>query len=191
MRLQQVIRQICAVALLMVTLFIYPRLAGATAADAPKRDQGVTSIDVSIATSELGDKDLVRGIYIYHLKCAGSCELNRITLNQCSAPENAESGFVPRVDYWSSARWIKAKQTASNRVELTIYQAFEHGLPAKMTWIFNSSGRPFTTLQELRTSGFIDYREFPKKIVPIEFVPVQADRLKTMDCPARLIGLHS
>ena len=68
MRLQQVIRQICAVALLMVTLFIYPRLAGATAADAPKRDQGVTSIDVSIATSELGDKDLVRGIYIYHLR---------------------------------------------------------------------------------------------------------------------------
>jgi hypothetical protein len=154
-----------------------------------KNSRAVSSLDVEIATTEAGDEKLERGIYIFHLKCAGSCELSRITLNQCSAPRSAESGFVPRVDYWSSPRWIEAKQTAKNRVEVTVYQAFEHGLPAKMTFIFNPSGTPFTTLQELLISGFIDYREFPNRVAPVELVPLPTNRLKAVDCPARLRGL--
>jgi hypothetical protein len=150
----------------------------------------VSSLDVEVALGVQGDEKLEHGVYIFHLKCSGSCELSRITLNQCVSAKNAEPSFAPRVDYWSSSRWIKAQQIGNDRVELTIFQAYDHGLPAKMTWIFNSSGTPFTTLRELRTSSFIDYREFPNKVVPVDFVPVSNDRLKLMDCPVRLRGLN-
>jgi hypothetical protein len=188
MRLHQVIRRIGAVLLLPVIMFVYPRLGAATTADESQRERPVTSIDISIATGELGDKDLVRGIYIYHLKCAGSCELNRITLNQCSNDKNDHSSFAPRVDNWIGHQWISAKQIG-NRIELTVYQAFGRKLPAKMTWTFNSLGAGLASLSELKTAGFIDYNQFPTKVVPLEFEPVPRDRPKRFDCPVLLKGL--
>jgi hypothetical protein len=190
MRMHQVALVMAIVALSAMAILGSRRADAAAQEQTSNKARGVSSLDVDIAVGEAGDDKLERGIYIFHLKCAGLCEMSRITINQCSIPKNAESGFVPKVDYWSSSHWIKAKQTANNRVELVVYQAFEHGLPAKMTWIFNSSGAPFTTLQQLLTSGFIDYREFPNKIVPVQFVPIPTDRLKAMDCPARLRGLN-
>jgi hypothetical protein len=76
-------------------------------------------------------------------------------------------------------------------LEITVYQAFGHGLPAKMILTFDAQGQPFSKLVGIKTSGFIDYRYFPDQLKPIEFVPIETDRLKTLNCPVFLHGLRS
>jgi len=188
MRMHQVVSAAGIVALAAWSALLNLGSGAAAATEASRVRRGVTTVDVVIATGEVGDRDLARGIYIYHLKCAGSCELSRISLNQCAKTNHGDSAFIPRVDSWIGSQWISARQT-DNRIELTVYQAFERGLPANMSWTFDSSEGPLRMLKELKTSGFIDYSKFPEKMVPLEFEPIARDRLKNLDCPVMLNGL--
>ena len=148
------------------------------------------TLDVKIAVGAVGDADLMQGVYIFHLKCSGSCDLDRIALNQCSKSGYGKATFAPRVDKWSTTtNSMTAKQISGNQVLLTVFQAFEHGLPAQMTITFNSSGEPFTRVVGLRASGFLDFGVFPE-LKPIEYAPVPSDRVKALDCPALLPGLN-
>lgn len=160
----------------------------ASVAETPKWRTGVDSIDITVAAREVGDADLARGIYIFHLKCSRSCELSRITLNKCLKAESGELSFTPTVDNWIGPQWISAKQIA-NRIRVRVYQAFGRHLPADIDWIFNSDRGRLTSLSTLKTAGFIDYSQFPAKIVSIGFEPIPHARSKILDCAVALKGL--
>ena len=155
---------------------------------------GAPTIDVTIATGAAGDDDLTQGVYIFHLKCAGSCQLDRITLNQCSKNEHGDAVFAPKVDEWSTAtNMMSFEQISKNQIRLTVYQDFARLLPAQMTMTFNTLDQPFTGLADLKTAGFLDFRAFPgQRPTKIEYVPLAHDRLKALNCPALLPGMdHS
>jgi hypothetical protein len=152
------------------------------------------AIKLEIAAGAAGDESLSRGVYLFRVwGDEVFMELQRITLNQCSASPNQEMSFSPTVDSWNTTAPLKldAVKLSDTQIQLTAYQAFEHQLPAKMTLTFDSRGAPFTKLVGLQTTGFIDGRYFPAELKVIDYVPIEADRLKTLDCPVLLHGLHS
>jgi hypothetical protein len=149
---------------------------------------------LEFAAAAADDKDLSRGIYLFQVWGDDTfLELQRITLNQCSSVEGQQPSFSPRVDVWSttSPMRLEATKVSDNQVELSLYQAFHHGLPATMTLTFDSNSKSFTKLTQLKTHGFIDLSYFPKEIRYIDYVPVETDRLKSLDCPLYLRGLSS
>ena len=170
----------------------------AAAADAsrPKTLQvdGVSySLDIEIAAGAAGDKTLADGVYLFHLKCSAdiSCELERTTLNECTKTREGAPAFLPRLASWVTwTSQLEVRQIASHEIELTVYQAFGKKLPAKMLLTFVAGkSPPFEELTGLRTTGFIDLRFWPDLDKKIEYVPVQNDRAKVLDCPVSLRGL--
>jgi hypothetical protein len=148
---------------------------------------------LEFAAADAGDKDLSRGIYLFQVWGGDTfLELQRITLNECSNTEGQQPSVSPRVDIWSttSPLRLKAVKASDNRVELSLYQAFHHGLPATMTLTFDPNSRPFTKLIELKTHGFIDLRYFPQEIRYIDYVPVETTRLKSRTVPSIFAGCH-
>ena len=150
-----------------------------------KMRHAVSGVDVTIAMGQVGDADLKRGIYIYHLTCAGSCVLHRIALNECETTNGDKSSFTPIAQSWSGPM-LRATQVGS-RIELTVYQANGPSVPAHMTWTFD--GDQLKTLRDIKTSGFLDPSQLPQKMVLIEFDPIPRDRLKAFDCSVSLPGL--
>ena len=151
------------------------------------------NLDVEINAGVAGDKTLAHGIYLFHLKCSSdiSCGLDRISLNECSKTRSNKMGFYPKIDSWSTwAGRMEVKQLSSNEIELIVYQAFEHKLPAKVILTFESREPFFKRLTDFKTSGFIDLQSWPNIDVPIEYAPIQIDRWKSLDCPLLLHGLN-
>lgn len=185
MRLHQVVAHVW----IAVWTFSEIRPAQAdTASNAIGQKSAVDSVDSIVATHEVGDAELKHGIYIYHLKCSRTCELNRITLNTCAAAKSGATSFTPTTDHWIGPNWISAKQMATT-IQVKIYQAFGRQLPAEMAWTFNSESGRLTTLRGLTTTGFIDNTQFPEKLVPMAFEAIPLDRSKIFDCPVALKGL--
>jgi hypothetical protein len=154
--------------------------------------QGAPSVDLVVAAGAVGDDALAYGIYIFHLKCSGSCDLERITLNECSRTEAGTAAFIPRADLWSSSlNSMTIKKITGNQIELEVYQAFEHGFPATATFTFDSTANPFKVLTGFKTIGFLDLRSGAKTHADaqVDYVPLANDRLKTLDCPVSLRGL--
>ena len=150
-------------------------------------------LKLEFAAGAADDESLSRGVYLFRVW--GNqlfLELQRITLNECSTPGNGEARFVPRVDTWetNSPLGLEAAKVSDTELEITVYQAFGHGLPAKMNLTFDAQGPPFSKLVRIKTSGFIEPRYFPAQLKPIEFVPIETDRMKTLNCPVLLHGLH-
>src|SRR5579862_4447091 len=168
---------------LIGALVVASSVSGATE---KTREHGVGFVNVTIAMGQVGDADLKRGIYIYHLTCNVHCFLSRFTLNECATANSSESSFTPSVQKWGGNNMLRANQVG-NRIELTVYQATGPAEPAHMTWTFD--GDLLERLRDVKTSGFLDYSQLPEKMVPIEFVPIPRSRLKVMDCPVALPGL--
>jgi hypothetical protein len=76
-------------------------------------------------------------------------------LNECSTHGNDEARFVPRVDSWNTNAPLKldALKLSDTELEITVYQAFGHGLPAKMILTFDAQDPPFGKLVGIKTSG--------------------------------------
>lgn len=150
--------------------------------------------NLQFAAAAADDKDLSKGIYLFQVWGGDTfIELQRITLNECSNAKDQQLSFFPRVDVWSttSPRRLKAVRVSANQVKLSLYQASDQGLPATMTLTFDPNSRPFTKLTELATHGFINLKYFPQEIRYIEYVPVETDQLKALDCPVYLHGLRA
>jgi hypothetical protein len=148
---------------------------------------------LEFAAGAADDASLSRGVYLFQVWGDQLfLELQRITLNECSTPGNGEARFVPRANIWATnlPLGLEAVKVSDTELAITVYQAFGHGLPAKMNLTFDAQGTPFSKLVRIKTSGFIEPRYFPAQLKPIEFVPIEADRLKTLDCPVQLRGLH-
>jgi hypothetical protein len=179
----------------MVRLFVSSQVAAARKADSrsgPKSAQ-FSVFKLEFAAGAADDESLSRGIYLFRVWGDQLfLELQRITLNECSTPGNGEARFVPRVDTWetNSPLGLEAAKVSDTELEITVYQALGHGLPAKMNLTFDAQGPPFSKLVRIKTSGFIEPRYFPAQLKPIEFVPIETDRLKTLNCPILLHGLH-
>ncbi len=150
--------------------------------------------DLEFAAAAAGDETLAHGVYLFQV--SGDrvfIQLQRITLNECAKIQGKKPSFQPRVDFWSTTTplRLKAAKLSDNQIELSLFQAFHHGLPATMTLTFDPDSPPFSKLMGMKSQGFIDVRYFPKEIRPIDYVPIQSDRLKTLDCPVYLRGLSS
>ena len=152
-------------------------------------------VDVEIAAGARGDDSLLQGVYLFWLKCSAdmSCVLQRITLNECTTAREGASAFVPWVDEWSTStpRQLVVRQIGNDQIEVTVYQAYGKKLPATMLLTFASGKpRPFKEVVALKTNGFIDRRAWPKIDRLIDYVPVETDRTKVLDCPVSLRGLR-
>jgi hypothetical protein len=152
------------------------------------------SLDVEIAAGAAGDDSLARGVYVFRLKCSAdiSCSLERVSLNECTTTDASGPGFSPRVDSWSTwSGQLAVRQIGSHEIEATLYQALGKKLPASVTFTFASGHpHPFKAIAEFKTSGFIDPRHWPDAKKGIEYVAIQKDRMKMLDCPIALHGLQ-
>lgn len=151
------------------------------------------SIDVEIAAGAAGDDTLAKGAYVFRFKCSADlfCSLERITLNECESGVSNEPAFSARTDSWvTSSGLLAVKQLSNSEIEMTVYQAFGNQLPAKVTIGFASEGVPFKKLTSFKTAGFIDLRLWPNTKTGIEYVPLQRDRRKILNCPVLLRGLN-
>jgi hypothetical protein len=112
--------------------------------------------NLQFAAGAADDESLSRGIYLFQVwGDQRFLELQRITLNQCSTHGNDEARFVPRVDSWNTNAPLKldALKLSDTELEITVYQAFGHGLPAKMILTFDAQDPPFGKLVGIKTSG--------------------------------------
>lgn len=149
-------------------------------------------VDVEIATGAAGDEDLLRGVYVFRLKCSADlvCSFQRLALNECSSKLDREPTFSPVFDIWmTSSRLLTLKQLSNTELELRLYQAFGNQLPARVTLTFSSEGTPFKKVVGFRTDGFVDFRFWPDTKTGIEYVPIKHARQKRLDCPMLLRGL--
>ena len=179
----------------MVRQFVSIQVAAAHKADSrsPPKSAQFSVFKLEFAAGAADDESLSRGVYFFRVWGDQLfLGLQRITLNECSAPGNGEARFVPRVDTWetNSPLGLEAAKVSDTELEITVYQASGHGLPAKMNLTFDAQGPPFSKLVRVKTSGFVEPRYFPAQLKPIEFVPIETDRLKTLNCPVLLHGLH-
>jgi hypothetical protein len=178
-------------AIVGLTLLLSSAVLGASHGYAKSKDHFFIW-NLQFAAAAAGDKDLSHGIYLFRVWGGDDfLELQRITLNECSNAVGQQPSFSPYVDVWSttSPRKLKAVKTSANQIELSLYQASDQGLPATMTLTFDPNSRPFTKLTELKTHGFVSVPDFPREITYIDYVPVETDRLKSLDCPVYLRGL--
>ena len=150
-------------------------------------------IDTEIATGELGDERFAHGIFLFHLKCASdlACQLDLISLNECENTKNAHTSFTPRLGSWdTSSGLLEARQLSNSQFELVVYQASGNKLPAKIILTFATKGRPFQKLTGFKGTGFVNHHLWPNVNEPVDYVPVQRDRTKLLDCPVLLHGLN-
>jgi hypothetical protein len=156
-------------------------------------EESISPIDIEIAAHAVGDDGFAQGVYLFRLKCGppASCGLERITLNECRRAGAQESPFSPRVDSWATyTGQLEVRRTAGNELELTVYQAFEKKLPAKLLLTFASGTSPrFKELTALSSTGFIDFRAWPSIDQLIAYGPLDRDSSKVLDCPVALRGL--
>jgi hypothetical protein len=174
-----------------LTLLLTSAVLGASHGYAKSKDHFFIW-NLQFAAAAADDKDLSHGIYLFRVWGGDTfLELQRITLNECSNAEGQQPSFSPYVDVWSttSPRRLKAVKISANQIELSLYQASDQGLPATMTLTFDPNSRPFTKLIELKTHGFIIVSDFPRDITYIDYVPVETDQLKSLNCPVYLRGL--
>jgi hypothetical protein len=151
-------------------------------------------IDTEIAAGIDGDESLARGIYTFHFKCASdlTCQLDVVALNECDKKDKSEeSHFSPRGFSWNTSSGIlEVKQLSDSQVELTVYQASWKKLPAKILLTYDTKSIPFRQLKEFKGTGFIDRRSWPDLSKRVDYVPVQSDRTKKLDCPVFLHGMN-
>lgn len=149
------------------------------------------SIDLTVTASVQGDEQLEQGIYVFKLKCAAnSCGLERFSLNECTT-KNGVTSFIPKVDSWNSwSGFLEAKQLSNTQLELVVFQAFEHLLPARIILTFDPKELPFKKLTSFEGSGFIDGRLWPDINTRIGYTGLHGDRNKLLDCPVFLPGIN-
>jgi hypothetical protein len=151
-------------------------------------------IDTEIATGMQGDDSLALGIYNFHLKCASdlTCQLDLIALNECDKTKNEEAHFSPSGFSWdTSSGLLEVKQLSDSQVELVVYQASWKKLPAKILLTYDAKAIPFRLLTDFKGTGFVHRRFWPDITKRVEYVPVQFDRTKQLDCPVFLRGLKT
>jgi hypothetical protein len=170
-------------------------VSSARGSDAPAKvaaaDRLSTYVDIQFAAGAAGDETLAHGVYLFRLKCAAdlSCGFEKLTLNECGLRDAAAATFSPRAEEWSTSRdSLTVRRTASNRIELTVYQALGRKLPATAVLTF-AAEPPWRQLTDFATSGFIHGRLWPDINAHIDYVPIKHDRVKMLDCPVALPGL--
>ncbi len=150
-------------------------------------------IDLKFSASVRGDDTLKCGVYLFKLKCAADapCDLERISLNECVTDKEGITSFSPKVDQWNTwSKFLDVKQLSNNQLELVAYQAFERLLPAKIILSFNTEKPYFKILKSFEASDFIDGLLWPNISTRIEYVPIQGDQMKQLDCPVFLPGIR-
>lgn len=149
-------------------------------------------IRIEVGTSVRDDAKLEHGIYLFNINCVAldSCSLQRISLNECVQDKKGISSFTPKVYEWASWAGFLEANLSGNVLELMVFQGTHHQLPAKVVLTFDSLDPSFAQLKSFKASGFVDFRVWPEIDTRIEYVPLQSDRLKQLDCPVFLPGIH-
>jgi hypothetical protein len=178
----------------VVLALLTAQVALSAGLDDARAVETIRAFHVEVAAGAAADNALEQGIYLFRLGCSPNlsfCNLERITLNQCTVGKDAERAFLPQVDSWTtSSRRLEVRRSGNHEIELTVYQAFGQKLPARVVLTFvPGKAQPYDELAGFKTTGFIDLRLWPNIDKQIEYVPVESDRSKVLDCPVLLRGL--
>ena len=148
-------------------------------------------IHVEVAATIRDFKKYGHGIYLFKIDCAlDSCSVERISLNECVRNANGQVSFKTKTYSWASwAGFLEVKITG-NKLELMVFQGTHHQLPANITLTFSSLSPPFTQVKSFKATGFIDIAVWPEKTNFIDYIPIEGDQFKELDCPVFLPGIH-
>jgi len=147
-------------------------------------------IDIEVAASILDNAKLEHGIYLFKVHCAlDSCSLERLSLNECVKDKEGKSSFKPSVYTWVSWAGFLEATLSNNVLELVVFQGTHHQLPAKMILNLDFSNARLVQLKSFKATGFIDFRKWPDTDTRIEYVSLQGDQFKQLDCPIFLPGI--
>jgi uncharacterized protein YjbI with pentapeptide repeats len=160
----------------------------------PNKTQNVKGInrpiDIEVAASIYDNAQLEHGIYLFKVHCAlDSCSLERLSLNECVHDKEGKSSFKPSVYTWASWAGFLEASFSNNVLELVVFQGTHHQLPAKMILNLDFSNTHSVQLKSFNATGFIDFRKWPDTDTRIEYVPLQGDPFKQLDCPVFLPGI--
>lgn len=160
-------------------------------ANSKKRVKGINRpIQIEVAASIIDDTKLERGIYLFKIHCAlGSCSLERLSLNECVKDKDDKLSFKPSTYTWSSWAGFLDASFSDNVLELTVFQGTHHQLPAKIILKLDFLDTHYVQLKSFKATGFIDFNKWPNTNTRIEYVPLQGDQFKQLDCPVFLPGI--
>ncbi|WP_367025617.1 hypothetical protein ABZN20_13910 [Methylococcus sp. ANG] len=162
---------------------------------AKRTDESVQNISIPIiievAATVSGALDSKHGVYLFKIHCAlGACSLERISLNECMPNKEGKLYFVPKTYIWTSQAGFLKAELSKNVLELTVFQATHHQLPARVVVVFDVSDPPFTKLKSFEAGGFIDFMKWPDTDMRIQYTALPHDQLRQLDCPIFLPGIN-
>ena len=180
-----------ALLLVSITALLYMGIAFAELQRTKMTVNGIHSpIQVEVATSRLDDVKLEHGIYIFKIYCAlDTCSVERMSLNECVQDKNGKLSFTPKTYSWTSQAGFLEASLSGNILEVIVFQATHHQLPAKILLTFDSITSVAPQLKSFKASGFIDSRLWPDTNSRFEYVPIEGDQWKQLDCPVFLPGI--
>lgn len=150
-------------------------------------------IDVSVAASLRGDKDLSHGIYLYRINCRDIfCSVDLTVINECYKNKKGMTGFSPKHFQWADFNNnLEVSRLSDTVIEITIFQAAGKKLPAKIVLgVFDEKEPPyFKRIKSFSVSGFVDLKAFPSKLSFLDQEAIIGDQLKQLDCPVFLPGI--
>jgi hypothetical protein len=131
------------------------------------------------------------GVDLFNINCySDTCYVTRLSLNHCEDGLNKNPNFRARVDEWASTGGSVHAKLTNKTLELTVFQASSHQLPAKILVTFDDSDKFFEKPKSIKLNGFIDFLRYPNVDIFIEYEIVKVDELKQLNCPVFLPGLN-
>ncbi len=144
----------------------------------PKANKFVPpKVTFEVATRQLiDDIDVNKGVHIFRLSCAMDwCELTQISL-ECESFGTSEKGFKPRIT--SSPTWsgfLEISAMSEGMLEVTVFQATHHQLPAKITFNYIpelNKSETSTRVIGFKADGLINLKLFPQAIKTVDYIPI-------------------
>jgi hypothetical protein len=131
------------------------------------------------------------GVDLFRIHCLrDGCSVKRLSLNRCNVRNSGQPSFKPMIDEWATMSGFVQAKLSNNVLQIDIFQASHHQLPAKITLSFDGMDKTFGKPISFEAVGFIDLTRLPDVIAGIEYQALKHDELKPLDCPVFLPGIH-
>jgi hypothetical protein len=144
--------------------------------------------EFAIATRQLIDNvDQYNGIHLFRLNCAMDfCELS-LTHLECEPVGTDTQGFTPKTTSWPTwSGFLEISARSKGFLELTIFQASHHQLPAKASFTYLEGSHNYDTATKLtgfKIEGLIDTKQFPFDEKIVEYIPITGpSHTETLGC---------
>lgn len=153
----------------------------------------IPNVDFEVATKQQIGNETNTGIHIFKLYCGlGACQLHQFSLNECESVGTINSSFTLKTHEWTTwAGNLKVKIVSNNTLDVTVFQAMHHELPAHISFNYFSE-LPFSKhVKSFITKGFLNLKTYPE-LTTVEYVPIIGfNKVESINCPIMLQGIDN